>query len=415
MQISHTSSTQPDYTATRVLAPDLARGMMLLFIAVANVSAYLWGQNTVGITAHPSGEDALSTALSTLVILFVDGHVYPMFAFLFGYGISQFAYSRMGRGIPAQTVGRMLLRRHLWLLAFGAVHALLLFGGDILGAYALTGLALSAVLLRAHDRALRLVLWIGGAAVAGFMLLSVLVLATLGFILPETFVAPLGDASGFEDGVPGVADLMGGISSYWLAMLARMGLWVVSSAGAVLTLVVPLMVLLGGFAARYRWLERGTKGLPLGGVAAWGITIGAIGALPAALDFLGVWPPNQLVSGALVTLAQLGGIAGGIGYVALFGWLGSRPGAHDRRWMKAVASVGKRSLSFYLLQSLVFAPLLSAWGFGLGATISTSFAYALALAVWVVSLVLAVWLEQTGRRGPAETLLRRLTYRTQGE
>jgi uncharacterized membrane protein YeiB len=34
-----------------------------------------------------------------------------------------------------------------------------------------------------------------------------------------------------------------------------------------------------------------------------------------------------------------------------------------------------------------------------------------AIAVWLVTIGFAVWLERTGRKGPAEVLLRRLVYR----
>ncbi|MGO1497033.1 DUF418 domain-containing protein, partial [Agrococcus casei] len=59
---------------------------------------------------------------------------------------------------------------------------------------------------------------------------------------------------------------------------------------------------------------------------------------------------------------------------------------------------------------LVFAPLFSAWGFGLGGSLGTAGALGIAVLVWIVSVLLAVLLESRGARGPAEVLLRRLTY-----
>jgi uncharacterized membrane protein YeiB len=60
---------------------------------------------------------------------------------------------------------------------------------------------------------------------------------------------------------------------------------------------------------------------------------------------------------------------------------------------------------------VLFAPLLAAWGFGLGDQLGTTAAYGLAVAVWVSGVGLAVLLARAGSRGPAETLLRRLVYR----
>lgn len=202
---------------------------------------------------------------------------------------------------------------------------------------------------------------------------------------------------------------MNGIDNFWLAMSARLGIWVVSSLSAVLMLIVPLMVLLGGFAARYRWLE-GVRGFSLGWVALLGIIVGTVGALPATLAYLGVLQISFLTNIAFVLVAQLAGLAGGVGYAALFALIGRRASITTHGVVRAVAAIGKRSLSFYLLQSFIFAPVMAAWGFGLGAEMSSSAAYALALGVWLLSLALAVWLERTGRLGPAEHLLRKLSY-----
>lgn len=391
----------------RILAPDLARGMMLLFIALANVSVYLWGRGSSGMTAHPTGENALDTTLAALAIVFVDGHIYPMFAFLFGYGITQFAQSRLNRGLQPGQVSSMLVRRHLWMLLFGFAHALLLFGGDILGAYALTGLAISALLMRGGDRILRVLAWTLGGVSVGFLLIGSVLLIGLGLLLPDMSMQVPAE---LDTGVPSASDLMSGVENYVWAMLIRVGMWIASSVGAVLSLVVPFAVLLGGFAARYRWLEAVKVRFSLRSVALGGISFGVLAALPAGLVHLGVIQSGEFASMGFFLIAQLGGIAGGVGYVALFALIGTRPGAGASRMERAVAAVGQRSLSFYLLQSVLFAPLLSAWGFGLGAQLTTSGVYLIAVVVWILSLVLAVWLDARAQRGPAEALLRKLTY-----
>jgi uncharacterized protein len=76
----------------------------------------------------------------------------------------------------------------------------------------------------------------------------------------------------------------------------------------------------------------------------------------------------------------------------------------------AVAAVGKRSLSAYLTHSLIFAPILAAWGLGLGAHLSSATMALFAVGVWLVTVFAAYSLERRGLRGPAETLLRRLIY-----
>lgn len=401
------TGTQAQTSGERILAPDLARGMMLLFIALANVSAYLWGHESTELSLHPAGEGTIDTVLASLSILLVDGHVYPMFAFLFGYGITQFAYSRINRGIEPSRVSRMLLRRHLWLLVFGCVHALLLFAGDILGAYALTGLIVAPLLLRGSDRTIRILLWTVGSVIVGFMLLTVGAMLLLDLATGDMVLETSSDA--FE--VPGSADILSGIEHWFVAMLVRIAWWIASSVGAVFSLIIPFAVLLGGYAARYRWLEGATTRFSLKVVAPGGVAIGVVASLPAALGHLGVQNYSEIAQVAWMLAAQLGGIFGGLGYTALFALIGTRARA-GAPVTQAIAAVGSRSLSSYLLQSVFLAPLLSAWGFGLGQHIGTGAAYLIATGVWCVSLVVAVLLERRGLRGPAERILRSLTYRS---
>src|SRR5699024_4560218 len=76
----------------------------------------------------------------------------------------------------------------------------------------------------------------------------------------------------------------------------------------------------------------------------------------------------------------------------------------------ALAATGQRSLSGYLAQSVVFVLLLPAWSLGWGATLSTTQAAIFGLAVWVLTVIAAALLARLDRRGPAEALLKRLTY-----
>ena len=107
------------------------------------------------------------------------------------------------------------------------------------------------------------------------------------------------------------------------------------------------------------------------------------------------------------------GLLGGLGYVALFGLLGHRMAvrrAAPGPLTVGVTAVGKRSLSCYLAQSVVCAPLLAAWGLGLGGWFGSAQVALFAIGVWLLTLVLAYAQERAGQRGPAEVLLRRLVY-----
>lgn len=97
---------------------------------------------------------------------------------------------------------------------------------------------------------------------------------------------------------------------------------------------------------------------------------------------------------------------------ALFGLRGERVSARGIGPVSgAVSAVGKRSMSSYLAQSVLCAPILAAWGLGLGGVMSSSSMALYAIGVWMITLAAAVWLERRGKQGPAEYLIRRLTYR----
>ena len=84
---------------SRALAPDLARGGMLLLIALANVHVYLYG-HPLGVRGYPRDVEGVDRVVALLQMTFVDGRAYPLFGLLFGYGIVQLAWRRSAVGLP---------------------------------------------------------------------------------------------------------------------------------------------------------------------------------------------------------------------------------------------------------------------------------------------------------------------------
>ena len=186
------------------------------------------------------------------------------------------------------------------------------------------------------------------------------------------------------------------------------------------TLVQLLLVLgpmlMGVWAARRRLLdEPGHHRRLLMRVAAVGIGVAVAGGLPLALAAPGLWEPGQLwvqlVTGGLHTVS---GTAGGLGYAALAGLAAASVQARQGPVTRALASCGERSLSCYLAQSVVFVLVLTPYAGGLGGTLGSASVAVLAAATWGVTVVLSDLARRSGRRGPAEVLLRRLTYGRSG-
>ncbi|WP_306368328.1 DUF418 domain-containing protein [Nocardiopsis sp. CC223A] len=382
----------------RALAPDLARGVMLLSIALANVPWFLYGAATSGVSAHRTGATGLDALWQTVAIVAIDGRSYPLFAFLFGYGIWQL-YTRQRERAPDEASALRLLRsRHLWMIAFGAVHAALLWYGDVLGAYGLVGLLVAWLFLRRASRTL--VAWaVGLACLLG---LAAAAVTAAGALVP-------GQGSGLPSGaVPQLAE----ITPYAASVLPRLQTWAVVTVGqGVLGLVVPIAVLVAIVCARHRVLEDPGAHRPLlVRTAVLGIAAGWAGAVPSALVHHGLW---DLPEWAPLLLNGFTGLFAALGYAALIALAAARIAAFRGPGPLAFAltAVGKRSLSCYLFQSVVFAPVLCAWGLGLGGVLTQWQAALLAVVTWSVSVGLATALERAGRRGPAEWLLRVLAYR----
>ncbi|GAA2561970.1 DUF418 domain-containing protein [Pseudonocardia hydrocarbonoxydans] len=371
-------------TADRALAPDLARGGMLLLIALANVHTYLYAQGA-GVRAYPAELDALDRVVVLVQMLLVDGRAYPLFALLFGYGVTQLAWRRARAGLPAAAVEQLVRRRGLVMIGIGFLHGVLLFSGDIVGAYGLVAVALAVLLVSGSDRAL---LTTAGAGVVVGTLLSLLA----GLPIPDE----IADARSVA-----VPDPLG-------ALAFRAFEWVTNGL-LVQAIAVFGMVALGAWAGRRRLLDDpAAHRAVLARTAVTGIVVAVLLGLPFALAAAGIGPAQGtglLVLGA--GLHTLGGYAGGAGLAAAFGLLALRAAGPVAA---ALAACGRRSLSCYLAQSVAFVALLPAWTLGLGARAGVAEAALLAVGTWLVVLLVAAASERAGYRGPAETLLRRLTY-----
>jgi uncharacterized membrane protein YeiB len=381
----------PVAVSARVLGPDLARGGMLLFIALANSHYFLTG-TSAGATIRggfPMAGSALDSAVTWVIATFVDGRAFPMFGFLFGYGVAQIARRRAASGATAREVRGLLRRRAAVLIAVGVVDGLLLYVGDILAMYGVL-LLVGAFAVRWSDR------WL-------------LVVAGLLFVLTAL---PSASSSSVSTDPPDVAMLPPDLAT----QLAER-----PAAVAVVALLGPIgfacPYLLGLWAGRRRVLEQPERYRRLlTTVAAVGITVAVAGAQPVALMLAGVTPvPSADVLALIGPLHDAAGVAGGLGYAALI-TLAARPleglvEGRRGRLIDAVAATGQRSMTCYLLQSAVWATVFTPYLLDLAGTLSVTATASLAIATWVTSVVMADALARRGRRGPFEVLVRRVTYR----
>ena len=409
--------------SVRYPAPDVARGFMLLLIALANAPFWMVLLRT---RAEVTGADAVWMGLRAAL---VDHRSYPLFAMLFGFGLATMARRRIEAG-PRSTgavaadadpavahasaatditdtatahraatadARRLIRRRGLWMLVFAAVHGAL-FMGDIIGAYALIAIVLAGPIARRGRRTQAVIGGLSAAVCLGYMLYIGWFLSVGGVT-----VSTAGAAGGGVVG--GIAEMLRGP----LYPAVSLVLWAGGTMVTILTSLTLPAALLGVRLADTDLLtrpDRHRRALLVGGAAA--LAVGAVGALPRVLPSLGIGVPAR-VTVVASALDVATGMVGACGWLALLAaWAGPGAGAPLHGARRLLSAVGRRSMTVYIGQSLLFALV-----FGLLARCGAppphqTTAALIGVAVWAVLAGACVRMERSGRtRGPLEILLRR--------
>lgn len=395
--------------ARRAGGPDLARGLALLGIALANTIGWLHGSPWTVLLKQVDAT-VPDRIVDVLIGLTADNRGFPLFAMLFGYGIGIIYRRSREAGERTGHFGLRMLRRHIALLVIGLAHAILLFSGDILIAYAMVGML--CVLFATRHRAI-------------LPLAALLALPALG-------------VWGWVDGTIGLSGSDGYASAaapdYLTSLHLRTeeaGAEVATSLVSDIGLLTPMAI--GAIAARLRLFEEVAANRDvLVLIARWGLGLGLLGAVPL-VAVLVLDPAHQhldaeVVLGSLGVLHQYTGVLGALGLAAaaalvsdrfrqLVGTDGTAPTVPDAargaepvaaRLVHGIEALGAVSLSAYVGQSLVFLALFPPYTLDLGARLGTAGAALIVVVVWLVMIPCAVALKRRGRRGPLEVVLRRL-------
>ena len=386
---------------------DVLRGVALLGILLINIE-YMRsaGFYDAFVGVEPSTTLADRTAQFGMGWL-AAGKFLSMFAILFGVGAALIA----DRALRAdRSPRRLLARRYGILVGFGLAHMVLLFPGDILFLYGLTGLALLPFVRKPARSALR---WGVGLVVAMALLWAALTAAIAFAPAPpadhEGVVAQQEMFEGFQD--QAVAAYTQG--SYLDVVGANAVQSAVLQVGQIVMLPWILGLFLLGFAAtrsgmvtdlaanRPMLRRLATVGLGVG--LPVNLLLGPVGPLwgGATLE-QGVDNPGMLVIIAAVQL--LGAPLLAVGYLAGVALLALRFGVP-----RGLAATGRMALTAYLSQSVLALVVFA--GFGLYGTLGSAQALLVVAGIWAVLLIACpVWMRHF-RYGPVEWLWRTATYR----
>ena len=401
-----TAVTQP-----RILAPDVARGFTMLGIAVANATtAWLYiSPDTPGSTAGGVVDNSILDKIAIILgSIFTHVRGLPMFATLLGYGVGMIAMSLQRRNYPPKKARLVLIRRYFFLAIFGILHLSLLFFGDIMFVYGVMGIIL-ALLYRFKDKTLLIITG---------------VLGTLGLILAAIMTIGV-SAEGASSRTEVMTSFIQTLSSpdSYATLVSHAFTSLSFQIGNLLTgflFFFPVMIL-GMVAARHNVLGQPEKYKTLltrFAIVAVIISFGV--GIPLGLAEIGVLPENTVLH--LQSLNQVAGIWAGPGIVASIA-LATLPlqrridAAHASNTgyplpvpLQALIALGKRSMTGYLLQSILFVLLTSTFTIGLGRGQGAWEATLIAILIWAITLVIAYALEKANLRGPFEVVHRRLSY-----
>ena len=384
----------------RIQALDVLRGVAVAGILFANVLVFF------GLFVMPPDRAAaLPTVAADRIALFlervfVEGKFYSVFSLLFGIGFGV----QLARGGDA--VLPRFMRRLRILLAIGAIHAFLIWAGDILMLYALLGFTMPWF-ARKSDRELLRWTVILLAVPTAFYVVALAVWTIVGpgpaQPTPAGSGVPPAILKIFESiGTGGIRDAFIGnvvfFAGRWADLFATvrfpkvlgmfvLGLWTVRAG---------LALSPSDHRARFvRWSVLGWSfGLPANLAAAW------------AFEHREYLPPS--VGGLLGVLMQGVGVPLlALGYAATVALLV----VDGRRLITVLAPVGRMALTNYVMQSIICVVLSYGFGLALWWRIGASTAMAIAAGIIVLQIPLSVWWLSRFRFGPIEWIWRRLTYR----
>lgn len=382
---------------------DALRGFALLGILLMNIEFF-----NRSVHDYMSGIDTSPGAAGTaawIVYVFVQGKFWVLFSLLFGMGFALMQDRLEGSGRP---FGTLYFRRTLALMAFGLLHIVLLWPGDILFAYSITALMLMAF-LKVRGVA---VLITGMGLYFAVSALWVLLGAALGF-MPEDAKAGMAEEMSKELALAIESDRIYGSGSYLQITLHRAHEYFAVMLQTVLMFQVPMALgvfLLGAWLLRSGRIQNAGAHLRF-----WTLTLllgGAVGAffVHSSLSVGVNFDVRTQMGDALLAagLMALGSLPLSMAYLAAF-VLVFQTGL-GARVLSVLAPAGRMALTNYLLQSLVCSLLFYGYGLGWYGQVDRWGQVQIALLIFAAQVALSpLWLRYF-RYGPLEWLWRGLTY-----
>jgi uncharacterized protein len=409
----------------RIITLDVLRGFAVLGILFVNIHFFSMpltlaaGAN--GLADAPVLDEMSWAVVETLVTY----KFLSLFSLLFGAGlvVQMTRAEAKGRGFVP-----LYLRRLGVLAAFGLAHALLLWYGDILFRYAVLGL-FPLLMRKARPRTLvtvAVVLVAGGATLLSGCL-SLQVIGERWAPASQSQSEPPADADAHQNPPRGLAAIVAAKGEpsderWMVAEIEAYKFGPAADAFAFRSITWAYVLLDAAFMRGWRIVGMFLLGAALMKVGfflpqqrrwqrrllLWGIVMG----LPLELGAVGMLLANNhavnFATAVAAFMHELGSFALCLGYT---GGVCLLAGAGRARWFcTPLASVGRLTLSVYLLQSVVATAIMYWWGWGWFNDLTRPELIALVVAIWLPLIALSVVWLRFFAIGPFEWMWRSLTY-----
>ena len=391
-------SVGPVSLPERILFIDVLRGLALFGILAANMRAFfapLDAYMQIGTLYH-SRADVLA---QVFVDTFIQGKFISIFSFLFGMGFAIQMSRAEARG--ARFMG-FYPRRLLALALFGLIHGLLIWAGDVLLTYALSG----AILLLFRKRQQKTLLWWAGSLFATPIVVSTTFLALYFSRFHRAWMDPK---------PPDVKKFYAVINIYAHGTVHQILVqnwveWKRELPTTLFAIYAAGLFLLGMWVWRAGIVQRFDEYRPvLKRVCAWCIPVGLIVNIYVAI-VKAVIPPGQVsLWGWFAGILWLPGAhILAAGYVSGLALLFMR--ADWRRILRPFAAVGRMALTDYLMQSVLCTLFFYHYTTGLYGRIGPAIGLVPTVILFSAQVVFSNWWLKHYRFGPMEWLWRGMTY-----
>jgi uncharacterized protein len=367
----------------RDTAVDALRGFALFGIILVNVPFFAYPIYE-GPVIETLQDRLVFAALSALAI----GKFFLIFSFLFGFG---FATTIRADAKAGRASGPRFARRLAALAAFGLLHAVFFFVGDILMLYALLGI----LLWFARDLSPR----------------TLLVLSALAYALAIFAQAAALTAPAIDEGEMLARANAAYLGGFWDAVRFRLteDVWIGQPFILIFNGPAALSMFLAGLASAKSGFFPGTPGQRFSPTLAWALlACGLAGSFGSLLLFDVDSPipaegaPVGIFVAAMIRSLSAPVLSAGFGLLIIL--------AADRSpralWVTLLATAGQMTLTGYLLHSMILSFVFGGWGLALYGQVTPLHSLMIGTATYTGLVLLFLLWRRRFRYGPDEWAMR---------